>query len=386
MSDELAAPASSNATSTTDGDCEEGVTMLDVLQGEQALEDDAIAVLGNVSDTACTFPLGYLGRQPVYACNTCSATDQPSGVCLACSYHCHEGHNLMELYTKRQFRCDCGSDKMQSGCRLEPNKEENTENNYNQNFSGLYCTCARPYPDTEDPVDDCMIQCVVCEDWYHGRHTSMGQDGPPDDSSYAEMICSGCVASLPFLQHYTGLAVVKVDKKEEKVEGAEGEDNEVNVENVDGGDNIETAEETESGNVCRLSKPLPDTPTTSSLFLPIGWRSALCKCSSCTQLYSDTRTTFLTQETDTVHHYESQAGEKKGTLEQGMEALSQLDRVKQVEAIHSYNNMKENLMEYLAKFANNKKVVREDDIKTFFEGMKSNKKQRTGGGPPPSCK
>ena len=120
------------------------------------------------------------------------------------------------------------------------------------------------------------------------------------------MICSGCVASLPFLQHYTGLAVVKVDKKEEKVEGAEGEDNEVNVENVDGGDNIETAEETESGNVCRLSKPLPDTPTTSSLFLPIGWRSALCKCSSCTQLYSDTRTTFLTQETDTVHHYESQ--------------------------------------------------------------------------------
>ena len=50
-----------------------------------------------------------------------------------------------------------------------------------------------------------------------------------------------------------------------------------------------------------------------------------------------------------------------------MEALSQLDRVKQVEAIHSYNNMKENLMEYLAKFANNKKVVREEDIKTFFE-------------------
>ena len=44
--------------------------------------------------------------------------------------------------------------------------------------------------------------------------------------------------------------------------------------------------------------------------------------------------------------------------------------MKQVEAIHSYNNMKENLMEYLAKFADNKKVVREDDIKTFFEVSK----------------
>ena len=26
-----------------------------------------------------------------------------------------------------------------------------------------------------------MIQCVVCEDWYHGRHTGRGDSGPPDD-------------------------------------------------------------------------------------------------------------------------------------------------------------------------------------------------------------
>ena len=30
---------------------------------------------------------------------------------------------------------------------------------YNQNFSGLYCECHRPYPDPEDPVStDCMVQ------------------------------------------------------------------------------------------------------------------------------------------------------------------------------------------------------------------------------------
>jgi hypothetical protein len=38
-----------------------------------------------------------------------------------------------------------------------------------------------------------------------------------------------------------------------------------------------------------------------------------------------------------------------------------------VEAISMYNNMKENLMEYLAKFAQNRKVVREEDIREFFE-------------------
>jgi len=45
----------------------------------------------------------------------------------------------------------------------------NDLNSYNHNFRGMYCTCGRPYPDPEDVIDDEMIQCVVCEDWYHGR-------------------------------------------------------------------------------------------------------------------------------------------------------------------------------------------------------------------------
>ena len=59
-----------------------------------------------------------------------------------------------------------------------------------------------------------------------------------------------------------------------------------------------------------------------------------------------------------------------------MEALSSMDRVKQVEAIQSYNSMKSNLMEYLQKFAQNGKVVRKEDIQEFFEQMKSNKRPR----------
>lgn len=42
-------------------------------------------------------------RQPLYACTTCCPVDIENfgGICLACSYHCHEGHELLELYTKR---------------------------------------------------------------------------------------------------------------------------------------------------------------------------------------------------------------------------------------------------------------------------------------------
>ena len=114
-------------------------------------------------------------------------------------------------------------------------------------------------------------------------------------------------------------------------------------------------------------------------------RRNICRYPACLELYGAKEICFLT--VLTVLYYETRAKEKKkGTLEHGMEALSKMDRVKQVEAIHSYNNMKDNLMEYLSKFANSKKFVREEDIREFFQGIKSNKKIKTGGAPPSSCK
>lgn len=115
---------------------------------------------------------GYIKRQALYACLTCvpESKDKPekrAGVCLACSYKCHDGHDLIELYTKRNFRCDCGTSKiLMIRCKLDANKmEDNDKNTYNQNFSGVYCVCHRPYPDELDHIQDEMIQCVFCEDW-----------------------------------------------------------------------------------------------------------------------------------------------------------------------------------------------------------------------------
>ena len=72
---------------------------------------------------------------------TCSEPNDPSfcpaGICLACSYACHNDHTLVELYTKRRFRCDCGNSKFPktNPCKLYENKTpENEKNEYNQNF------------------------------------------------------------------------------------------------------------------------------------------------------------------------------------------------------------------------------------------------------------
>lgn len=96
---------------------------------------------------------GYIKRQALYACLTCTpeARTDPTkraAVCLACSYNCHDGHDMVELYTKRNFRCDCGTAKILAvRCKLDEVKlDQNDKNSYNQNFSGLYCTCHRPYP------------------------------------------------------------------------------------------------------------------------------------------------------------------------------------------------------------------------------------------------
>lgn len=155
---------------------------------------------------------GYIKRQALYACLTCvpeAKTDKKkrAGVCLACTYKCHEGHDLVELYTKRNFRCDCGTSKILSiRCKLDPMKMEDNElNTYNQNFSGVYCTCHRPYPDPEDTIDDEMIQCILCEDWYHFRHL---ESDVPDVNAFEEMICSGCTKRTQFLQYYGEQSII----------------------------------------------------------------------------------------------------------------------------------------------------------------------------------
>ncbi|XP_013187334.2 putative E3 ubiquitin-protein ligase UBR7 [Amyelois transitella] len=212
----------------SDGD--KVVTMMDVLQEQEEFEEDANAVLGASDEKNCTYPKGYIKRQALYACLTCcpdAKTDptKRAGVCLACSLSCHENHELVELYTKRNFCCDCGNSKFNSHpCQFTPNKPELNENNsYNQNFSGIYCICHRPYPDPEASFEDEMIQCIVCEDWLHASHL---EAKVPPNEQYSEMICKGCMEKNEFLYDYSDFAVndegedVDVTSLNEKVNGA----------------------------------------------------------------------------------------------------------------------------------------------------------------------
>ncbi|KAK7754808.1 hypothetical protein SLS62_003122 [Diatrype stigma] len=171
---------------------EDSQTAADFIRDQMQLEADAREALPYSIDN-CTKPLGSL-RQNVFACLTChpppenpSDPYEPVGVCYSCSIQCHGEHELVEIFQKRNFTCDCGTTRFSSDqkCTLRINPETNTKggvhsepadpnNKYNQNFRNRFCSCSIIYNPQEQKGT--MFQCLGLgthetggcgEDWYH---------------------------------------------------------------------------------------------------------------------------------------------------------------------------------------------------------------------------
>ncbi|KAK5137136.1 hypothetical protein LTR08_000641 [Meristemomyces frigidus] len=170
-------------------------TAHDYIATQLGLEADAREALPYQFD-ACTKPLGPL-RQAVLACLTCTPPPAsphqqftPAGICYSCSISCHGAHDLVELFTKRDFVCDCGTTRMGNGgtpCSLRVSAETGRKggvrgeearagNRYNWNFEGRFCGCGERYdPEVEKGT---MFQCLGLggvgeggcgEDWWHAE-------------------------------------------------------------------------------------------------------------------------------------------------------------------------------------------------------------------------
>jgi E3 ubiquitin-protein ligase UBR7 len=348
--------------------------------------------LSGSNDKECTYFQGYVKRQALYSCLTCipAAKEDPKtalALCLACSLSCHENHELIELYTKRNIRCDCGVKTGSSACQIDPTKkiigkQPNERNKYNQNFSGAYCTCHRPYPDPEDPIEDEMIQCIICEDWYHSRHLEGSK--VPDSTLYSEMICGECMSgSVRFLFDYAGNAVQVVDEEASRNEST------LNVTSLDESA-VAAGHEDDDENPAKKIKLADNActrPTTTfgnesagkAMFWREDWRKSLCKCIKCMNMYDQLNVEFLVDLEDTTHCYEEKGkekGPKSSMYEEQLAALATLPRVNQIDAISSYTRMKEKLFEFLQTFVVNNQIVTEEDVKRFFQNMKESENQQ----------
>lgn len=361
-----------------DDNMDDVVTMVDVLNEEEEKEKEYYAVLGAGDSKCCTYPKGYIKRQALYSCLTCipESRNDPSkraGVCLACYYNCHEGHEVVELYTKRNFRCDCGNSKFlnatQKSCNLEPCERDpvNQYNDYNQNFSGLYCTCHRPYPDAEDPIDDTMIQCCLCEDWFHERHL-----GTAVPSAYDEMICNDCMKSYEFLKLYIDLMI---RKDSDKTKSETGDNSTVDIETVPAPEEPADKKRKLDNMVCHKPTNVQLTYANGATFWKEAWRNMLCHCSQCMDMYKALKIEYIVDQEDPVKVYEEKGTNRLATdrtlYERGMSALTSLDRTKQVHLLSGFKSMQEKLSEYLSEFARDQRVVTKADIEQFFNQIKN---------------
>ncbi|PAV74874.1 hypothetical protein WR25_04022 isoform B [Diploscapter pachys] len=216
-------------------------------------------------DAALQVNIGYLPRQTLFICLTCTPSPQQAGICLGCSENCHEGHELVELYTKRKFCCDCGNSKFTAKCKLfEEKQPENQLNAYNHNYVGLFCHCNQPYP--SPLIEEEEHQCVICEDWFHMTHIDPTFNVKDEElqkkmNGPGSMVCNSCIAKVPFL--------------------------------------LPLESEADTSTVC-FSKDKPfSVPQDKRFFLlAVKWRNRICKCAECIAIMEMAQCEYLIDSED----------------------------------------------------------------------------------------
>ncbi|KAJ2093494.1 hypothetical protein IW138_000345 [Coemansia sp. RSA 986] len=388
---------------TTEGDDskDDVVTAFGYLQKQADLEREAAEVLPGKFDE-CTFDRGYI-RQPLYACLTCThppaeycssasvkvSSDKketpPAGMCYSCSIECHSGHDIVELFTKRNFRCDCGTRRLLprtrthspccslKGTRTALAKLENTENAYNHNFWGFYCRCNKFYDPENESAE--MVLCYVCNDWFHDSCIGM----MPKEGEYEDYICRTCVASHAVLRcintskvkyglvSQEGLVTDIADSigglaplgcKEKPANPAESNDL----------DDNEPARKKARPSLCRLrsDRDAIDSQGRFDMFMEEGWTDDVCTCIDCMREIEASKLLFLIKEEEIVEPEEDET-RGESLYESALKQLQTMDHTRAIDAALAYRTLSSKLMDFLRPFATSGKVVTNQDIQSFFE-------------------
>ncbi|KAI1119692.1 hypothetical protein F5Y10DRAFT_283847 [Nemania abortiva] len=457
-------------------------TAADFIRDQMQLEADAREALP-YSFKNCTKPLGPL-RQNIYACLTCNPPPRspdfftPAGICYSCSVQCHGEHELVEIFKKRNFTCDCGTTRFKPDqpCMLRINPDTNTRghvhseqpdpnNKYTQNFQNRFCSCSIDYVPNEQMGT--MFQCLGLgthetggcgEEWYHpgclvgqgpkwyeklqqrnplgrGALAPISEDPPQeisngeprDDAEIAEdedvdvplpegfpsegdfdfLLCYKCIEAYPWIKRYAGtpgfLPAVFLRKPHEEIEEATAtkkrklEENNTNSElkkrikadpNAGGEDNTlgfitlhdpVKEEDTQDATLpgaqgCKLALLPPAPNGVFSIFLKADFRDHICHCPSCFP-HLKTHPQLLEEEEDYEPSLSDLSGDGSthgsGSLyERGESALKNVDRVRAIEGVMAYNNLKEKLKPFFQQFADSGKAIGAEDIKEYFAKLR----------------
>ena len=220
--------------------------------------------------------------------------------------------------------------------------------------------------------------------------------GFPKD--FEHVICWRCVGANPWLRRFTVLPGFFALTHKDPVatgEGAEPEPRQVQkrkaVDVANGSDTqpaikrarpeTDAAGETaavdpapattaaEPSTPCSLPAAPTDLPQAFSLLLPDSFRSQLCRCATCFPLLKNHR--VLLEEEETHEQPLSRSASPTGSIyDEGEKALGSMDRVRAIEGVLAYNKLKDRVKAFLEPFAKSGKVVGQEVVKSYFEGLR----------------
>ncbi|AMD21905.1 HFR050Wp [Eremothecium sinecaudum] len=344
----------------------------DYISQQEALEQEARELMP-WDPTTCTYSMGAL-RQPIFACRTCGNI----GVCYSCSIQCHTECDLVELFEKRNFSCDCGTERQVSElktCQLRKNTTPDIpdySNRYGQNFRGLFCSCHSEYDPSSSMV---MVQCLLgleCnEDWYHdycvlgcsenpsGERTNGTLAGFPALDTFGSFICWKCVSKYQaqferILCHERSTELVAHIVK--------------HVASSTIKDREEILTKKSSG-----AKRKRDDDFPFCIFLKEGHINVLKSIKQSLE-EGDKLFTFLADIAPFLVNEESsyeppEDTDPVTTYEAASRVLNTVDNEIVMNGALAYHAIKSKLSDFLKPFAETGRIVKEEDIKSFFEAQ-----------------
>lgn len=387
-------------------------TLIDYIEAQQALEKEAKELMP-YDPKECTFSIGPL-RQDLYACLSCyRKTGQLNSVCYACSIKCHASHDLVELFTKRNRTCDCGTTRVDGPCFVRYPKWNNLDvkdyspdipdssNKYSHNFEGRFCECDMPY----NPLSDSnMIQCtlgVACdEDWYHEEcimgYTPTTVDRRPTGNGVDKLND----LDEPGMDAESDLRNKTVEKNESTISDDEISGNLLPLEGFPSLETFETiicwkcynkcpeVKVIESLLECDFVEHIPNRQMqgseeplrkklkgdyTKTIFLKSNYKEKLkaymndnpeTKLGKFLMKYP-----FLYEE-DPVYRPELDEDDTSSVFELGVQKLNSVPADQAAKGLAAYSQIKSKLTEFLKPFAETGKIVTEDEVKAFFTNIK----------------
>ncbi|EDO15023.1 hypothetical protein Kpol_1007p7 [Vanderwaltozyma polyspora DSM 70294] len=354
------------------------------IEQQQLLEGEAKSSMP-WNPNNCTYTLGPL-RQQVFACRD----HNKIGVCYSCSIQCHTRCDIVELFTKRNFTCDCGTERdglvdADNGfrCQLRQNKEADipaSDNSYGHNFDGLFCICEKEYnPDSDSVMLQCIMGTECDEDWYHD-YCIMNLDENKverlplnDDDEGSEKIVKG----FPPLDSFDGYICWKCIKKSEsffKLLESQQNAEELIATKLYRNGTIQDNETDENTEITKKRK-LDLEEIEYSLLLKPNYSETLKKIIS--TLKDEDNNKLLSFIENKMSHlvdeepiYEPQEDQDINLDSYGLASdmlQSTLPHGMAIEGLVAFQKLKTKLSSFFKEFAENGEIVKEEDIKKFFE-------------------